>query len=86
MASILVNLNVQHAVTLTKEEPQYSSQQISPQCLEMNLLVTPDGDKEGEALGYVNVQVQVNSPKKAFPDLSPNEMSQWLIDVLKRTL
>lgn len=52
----------------------------------MNLLVTPDGDKEGEALGYVNVQVQVNSPKKAFPDLSPNEMSQWLIDVLKRTL
>ena len=86
MASILVNLNVQHAVTVTRRQPQYSVQQLSPQRLEMNLFVTPDGDPDAQKLGSLNVQILANDPHEAFPDLSPNEMRSWLIDVLKRTL
>lgn len=88
MATILANLSVQHQVEAqtASYNGEVSSYLKNRQALEAKFFVTPDAVPEAQGLGYIEVTVSIPNPHKPFPEMTPDQTREWLVDLLKKTM
>ncbi|MBB2196585.1 hypothetical protein HLH44_03745 [Gluconacetobacter sp. 1c LMG 22058] len=88
MASILVNILVQHRVTGTSEESGtvIAQRTVAKQRMEMTLKVTPDAVPEAAGLGFLDLHIAIEESTRPFPEMTPEQARAWMVDLLKKIL
>jgi hypothetical protein len=86
MGTMLLSLRVSHQAEITSRtgDQMTDRQRISESGLHAELMLTPDGDRELEALGFVRVTVEATP--RTLPDMTNQQTVEWLKKALVKML